>query len=75
MGAPQGPTAGQGLAMGSAAATAKRSGWGMGAAIWTSATKKQNTLSKRWCQTIKRLHNKHEGSQQKRQTRAYMIPR
>ena len=35
--------------------------------------KKQNTQSKRWCQTIKRLHNKHEGSQQKRQTRAYMI--
>ena len=36
---------------------------------------KQNTQCKRWCQTIKRLHNKHEGSQQKRQTRAYMIPR
>ena len=60
--------------MGSAAATAKRSGWGMSAAIWTSATKKkQNTQSKCGCQTIKRLHNKHEGSQRKLQTRAYMI--
>ena len=38
MGAPQGPTARQVLKpMGSAAATAERSGWGMGAAIWTSA--------------------------------------
>ena len=58
--------------MGSAAAKAKRSCWGMSAAIWTSA-KKRNTQSKRWCQTIKRLHNKHEGSQRKLQTCAYMI--
>ena len=33
----------------------------------------QNTQSKRWCQTTKRVHNKHEGSQRKLQTRAYMI--
>ena len=35
--------------------------------------KKRNTQSKRWCQTIKRLHNKHEGSQRKLHTCAYMI--
>ena len=33
--------------------------------------KKLNTQMTRWCQTIKRLHNKHEGSQRKLQTCAF----
>ena len=58
MGAPQCPPAREGLKpMGSAAAAAKGSGWGIGAAIWTSAI--QNTQNKRGCQAIKRLLKKH----------------
>ena len=59
--------------MGSAAATAMRMGLGDVRRDLDLCNKKQNTQSKRWCQTIKRRDNKPEGSQQKRQTRAYMI--
>ena len=57
--------------MGSAPAAAKGSGWGIGAAIWASAI--QTTENKRWCQAMKRLLKKHEGSQRKLQTRTYLI--